>query len=54
VVARTGRCAIFLLILTLLVGAGPTSLQPIPSTLAGPTASAGFTPAPHFGSAFLG
>jgi N-acyl-phosphatidylethanolamine-hydrolysing phospholipase D len=52
VVARTGRRAIFLLILTLLVGAGPTSLQPIPSTLAGPTASAGFTPAPHVGSAF--
>jgi N-acyl-phosphatidylethanolamine-hydrolysing phospholipase D len=52
VAARSTRRAVLLLILALLVGSGPEPLQPIPATFASPTAVAGFTPAPHVGSAF--
>jgi N-acyl-phosphatidylethanolamine-hydrolysing phospholipase D len=52
VVARSKRRAVLLLILALLVASGPAApLQP-PVTLASQTAIAGFTPAPHIGSAF--
>jgi len=52
VVARTGRRALFLLILALLVAHGPVSPHPLAATQPGPTVVAGLTPAPHSGSVF--
>src|SRR4030095_3456290 len=52
VVARTGRRAVFLLILALLAGHGPVSPQSIPATRPGPPVVAGFTPAARGGSVF--
>src|SRR5262249_25559255 len=52
VVARTGRCALFLLILALLVAHGPVSPHPLAATQPGPTVVAVLTPAPHSGSVF--
>src|SRR4030095_15421596 len=52
VVARTGRRAVFLLILALLAGHRPVSPQSTPAPRPGPPVVAGFTPAPRVGSVF--